>query len=713
MDIQNFKPKFIEIFNELCIQVKDINSEHVCLVYPKEQFGKGISKLIEFEFTATIDQLEMTTNNLPIVNFQEFHFKLYLSHPQILFDNFENIIGSLKYMYIHSNQLVHYINVTEILNDYLNLPGFLHLLDTCPKEVYQRYCNLVYDYCEKTRQTLLITEFLMKITSSDHLYQLIHVTVDCINIQYGDRSIKLLFELCKHPPILNIVNNRLMYLVSHLLVDYFNVSLLPLEMILTESPTTIELETLLEIMRKRTVDCSYYLRLIEYLNKVGMVHGKIMTIFQQQIYVEKSNGGHGLEWLKKSSQTWHYLYEFECREYILESELKIDIETPKINNTIDDFLSVAPENKTIRALFETLLYPGFKFTTILNEMLKSNDFENLEKVVIHSGIFISDLKSSSESHFCSRFILINFTSDLQIRQMMKLINMLNQLDPELKKVILGYLNAQPPSEVNHIIETIWQEKIKILKDLCYSSHHGFYFNDPIDTNHPTHQQTEIPVLPNTIFHHILRQMIRFYPFGMNDLYSIAMASKSFFSVVCHLIKNFKLKKTLDEQLEISPNNIGKLIDIHSKYSILNSGIYHLSTQRLFSFHYQSIETIFYQLTSLEINTSFIYIVERELPNLLKLTVNLTNNNITMLRNLILYCPILEKIKLSLIKEFCPQITTLFEEIFVATKNSICYIDLSYYYYTMKNHSHLIENIKTQCQSFKNQYNKFSFNLQIK
>ncbi|KYQ96867.1 hypothetical protein DLAC_04176 [Tieghemostelium lacteum] len=717
--IQVYKPQFIEIFNELCVQVKNFNYGHNCQIFPKEQFGKGISKLIEFGFIITLDQLQMVTDNLPIVKYHKFHFKLYSSHPQILFDNFETILGNLKSIYFHRNDWTCYINAIETLNDILNLPGFLYLLNICPKETYQKYCDLIFDFCDQTKQTLFIIEFLMKITPIERVFKLVvenRYFID--NKSASIRSTKPILELCKQFPIHQIGHKDFLSTASLLPEKYFEGNRLPLETILTDSPTEFEIDLLLSVMRKKRVAWFHYWDLITYLTKARVIDEKILDIVQQLVNEEKSNGGHGFEWLKKSTKIWYYLLEYDNYEFkIKKPKKKIYMESPpKIYKTLDDFLSISTWNIKIRALIETLLYPGYKFTLIVNEMGKNDSFYySKDNMMMDFSDILSNL--GEDTHFCCHFLLMNFqlsyeTPDEypQFTLMMSLIKFLKQLDPNLKTVILEYINYHGPiSKAKEVMEFIWQSKITVLKDLSYSTHLGFFINNSVDIIKPT-VLSEIPMIPKTILHQILRQMVRFYPFGMNDLYSIAMASKSFFSVVCHLIKNFNLKKPMDNQfktLNWNPRNIqiGKLIDVHSQFSVLNTGIYHLSTQRLFSFHYQSIETIFYQLTSLEINTSFLYCVDRELPNLLKLTVDLTNNNITMLRNLILYCPILEKIKLSMTSELCSNITTLFEEIFLATKNSLSYLFFRYYEKLMENDPNQIENIKNQCQSFQNQYTK--------
>ncbi|KYQ88728.1 hypothetical protein DLAC_10754 [Tieghemostelium lacteum] len=252
------------------------------------------------------------------------------------------------------------------------------------------------------------------------------------------------------------------------------------------------------------------------------------------------------------------------------------------------------------------------------------------------------------------------------------------LDSSLKDNLLKQFKSFDVISKKSILRYIKENDIQILEYLNDFTLTGFTFNhNKIEQN-----------FNNLIIQKLVGYITRDKSTKPSDILSLSLVSKLFFKSVCLTFQHYKiqLNQRLPDKYQIS----------RRKWSFMSLGCYHLNYKDLERFHYQDVEDIFYQLSSLTISRPMIYLVNREMSNLTHLDIeirdDMTLNCILQMMN---HCFKLESVKFSFIYELnsnrISQIDAIFQKLFL---NNSSTLDKLYFGYPATYNTELIESIKS-------------------
>ncbi|KYQ93871.1 hypothetical protein DLAC_05270 [Tieghemostelium lacteum] len=191
-----------------------------------------------------------------------------------------------------------------------------------------------------------------------------------------------------------------------------------------------------------------------------------------------------------------------------------------------------------------------------------------------------------------------------------------------------------------LLKFIKQEEIKPLDFLFDSKLTGFSFNLDIQEQDFS---SSTPQVQNLLVQKVLRYLYQDERVSKQEYLEMALTSKVFFNETCKIFKNIPVRF----------DNAVSRFKI-SKWSFFQGSLYHLKYSQLSRFHYDDMENVFLQLSSLNLDTNnFLYLVKQEMKNLKSLTVKFNGYgnkiNFLSLLNLLQFSPNLEYIDLNLSK----------------------------------------------------------------
>ncbi|KYQ93868.1 hypothetical protein DLAC_05268 [Tieghemostelium lacteum] len=189
-----------------------------------------------------------------------------------------------------------------------------------------------------------------------------------------------------------------------------------------------------------------------------------------------------------------------------------------------------------------------------------------------------------------------------------------------------------------LLKFIKQEEIKPLDFLFDSKLTGFSFNLDIQEQDFS---SSTPQVQNLLVQKVLRYLYQDERVPKQEYLEMALTSKVFFNETCKIFKNIPVR---------FENSIRRFKV--SKWSFFQGSLYHLRYSQLSRFHYDDMESVFLQLSSLNLDTNnFLFLVKQEMKNLTSLTVKFSGNgnkiNFLSLLNLLQFSPNLEYIDLNL------------------------------------------------------------------
>ncbi|KYQ88756.1 hypothetical protein DLAC_10788 [Tieghemostelium lacteum] len=269
------------------------------------------------------------------------------------------------------------------------------------------------------------------------------------------------------------------------------------------------------------------------------------------------------------------------------------------------------------------------------------------------------------------------------------------LDSSLQDNLLKQFKSFDVISKKSILRYIKENDIRILEYLNDFTLTGFIFN------HNKIEQilnNQTPHIQNLIIQKFVGYIIRDKSTKPSDILSLSLVSKLFFRSVCLTFQHCKiqLNQGLPDKYQIS----------RRKWSFMSLGCYHLNYKDLERFHYQDVEYIFYQLSSLTIHKPMIYLVNREMSNLTHLDIeihmNFTDMTLSCILQMMNHCFKLESVKFSFIYELnsnrISQIDAIFQKLFL---NNSSTLDKLYFGYPAIYNTELIESIESIIDHIKN------------
>ncbi|KYQ93870.1 hypothetical protein DLAC_05269 [Tieghemostelium lacteum] len=210
--------------------------------------------------------------------------------------------------------------------------------------------------------------------------------------------------------------------------------------------------------------------------------------------------------------------------------------------------------------------------------------------------------------------------------------------PETTNKILEQFKLLKDQIKRLLLKFIKQEEIKPLDFLFDSKLTGFSFNLDIQ-EHDFSSST--PQVQNLLVQKVLRYLYQDERVPKQEYLEMALTSKVFFNETCKIFKNIPVR------FEYSIHRFKV-----SKWSFFQGSLYHLKYSQLSRFHYDDMENVFLQLSSLNLDTNnFLYLVKQEMKNLTSLAVEFNGYenkiNFLSLLNLLQFSPNLEYIDLNL------------------------------------------------------------------
>ncbi|KYQ88754.1 hypothetical protein DLAC_10786 [Tieghemostelium lacteum] len=259
------------------------------------------------------------------------------------------------------------------------------------------------------------------------------------------------------------------------------------------------------------------------------------------------------------------------------------------------------------------------------------------------------------------------------------------LDSSLQDNLLKQFKSFDVISKRSILRYIKENDIRILEYLNDFTLTGFTFNhNKIEQN-----------LNNLIIQKLVGYITRDKSTKPSDILSLSLVSKLFFKSVCLTFQHYKiqLNQRLPDKYQLS----------RRKWSFMSLGCYHLNYKDLERFHYQDVEDIFYQLSSLTIHKPMIYLVNREMSNLTHLDIEIRDDiSLNCILQMMNHCFKLESVKFSFIYELnsnrISQIDAIFQKLFL---NNSSTLDKLYFGYPAIHNTELIESIEYIIYHIKN------------
>ncbi|KYR01661.1 hypothetical protein DLAC_01663 [Tieghemostelium lacteum] len=188
---------------------------------------------------------------------------------------------------------------------------------------------------------------------------------------------------------------------------------------------------------------------------------------------------------------------------------------------------------------------------------------------------------------------------------------LKSLETLLQDNLLKQFKSFDIASKKCILRYIKQNEIRVLEYLNDFNLTGFTFDhNKIEQN--INNQT--PYVQNLIIQKFVSFITRDKSTKPSDILLLSLVSKLFFKSVCLTFQHYKIKlpQKLPDKYQLSSG----------MWSFMSLGCYHLNYKDLERFHYQDVEDIFYQISSLTIHTPMMFLVEREMSNLTHLKIEI-------------------------------------------------------------------------------------------
>ncbi|KYR01663.1 hypothetical protein DLAC_01665 [Tieghemostelium lacteum] len=188
---------------------------------------------------------------------------------------------------------------------------------------------------------------------------------------------------------------------------------------------------------------------------------------------------------------------------------------------------------------------------------------------------------------------------------------LKSLETLLQDKILKQFKSFDITSKKCILRYIKKNEIRVLEYLNDFNLTGFTF-DHYKIEQNINNQT--PYVQNLIIQKFVSFIARDKSTKPSDNLLLSLVSKLFFKSVCLTFQHYKIKlpQKLPDKYQLS----------RGMWSFMSLGCYHLNYKDLERFHYQDVEDIFYQISSLTIQNPMTYLVEREMSNLTHLKIEI-------------------------------------------------------------------------------------------
>ncbi|KYR01207.1 hypothetical protein DLAC_02325 [Tieghemostelium lacteum] len=286
---------------------------------------------------------------------------------------------------------------------------------------------------------------------------------------------------------------------------------------------------------------------------------------------------------------------------------------------IESFIEAMKDAKQLKSenllIFDAIHKQLFDVTLQCNHC--TNDHESL---CVHSyfvGNVLTKYKLSDHNVEFTK-LLLPYLSSVKI------------LSPKLTTLILNQFKETKSTQKENILFLIRQKQITqlyFLFDPKQTGHRSFH--SPIPQQH-LNQST--PYVQNLIIQNIVSFICGDPSVTPIEILELSLTSKIFFQGVAKIFNCVKIPSIAKVKSTYS--------FLVSPWSLFSVGCYHMDYSSISRFNYQHAEDIFYQLGSLNLNTtSMIYQVNRELKNLTKLTIHLNfpNSINDTICNLLSFC----------------------------------------------------------------------------
>ncbi|KYQ93459.1 hypothetical protein DLAC_06151 [Tieghemostelium lacteum] len=259
------------------------------------------------------------------------------------------------------------------------------------------------------------------------------------------------------------------------------------------------------------------------------------------------------------------------------------------------------------------------------------------------------------------------------------------LDSSLQDNLLKQFKSFDVVSKKRILQYIKENDILVLEYLNDFTLTGLTFNhNKIEQN----LNNQTPYIQNLIIQKFVEFITRDKSTKPSDILSLSLVSKLFFKSVCLTFQQYKiqLKQKLPDKYQLS----------RRKWSFMSLGCYHLNYKDLERFHYQDVEDIFYQLSSLTIHKPMIYLVNREMSNLTHLDIEIRNDmSLSCILQMMNHCFKLQSVKFSFINQLNSkrilQIDAIFKKLIL---NNTSTLDKLYFGYPATNITECIESIQS-------------------
>ncbi|KYQ99993.1 hypothetical protein DLAC_03487 [Tieghemostelium lacteum] len=297
------------------------------------------------------------------------------------------------------------------------------------------------------------------------------------------------------------------------------------------------------------------------------------------------------------------------------------------------------------SFIDSLLYIDSDFIETQKFTYNLNQFNEIHQLLFYKNNNSIDIPQEDiiriHNRLVTGIIKMNILPDLlmyQIKMIIMYFKPFKSIDQSLQDILLKQFQSLDIFSKKSILRYIKQNEIRVLEYLNDKSISGLSFNDINQQEQNLNSQT--PYVQNLIIHNFVSFICRDKTTSPSDILSLSLVSKLFFKSVCLSFRDYKIQihKHLNTKYQLS----------RGVWSFMSLGCHHLNYRDLERFHYQQVEDVFYQLSSLQIQKHMVYLVDKEMTNLTHLSVEIRDDMLlSCISNMMNHCHTLQSFKFSI------------------------------------------------------------------
>ncbi|KYQ88927.1 hypothetical protein DLAC_10509 [Tieghemostelium lacteum] len=392
---------------------------------------------------------------------------------------------------------------------------------------------------------------------------------------------------------------------------------------------------------------------------------------------------HSIKTNKNSAKLYDYIKRVGSRSpedycYLLEFFMAYE-KVSEYTKMIPKFIGAINSNKKWLVRDESFFDTILRFYSIIKRKNPKEAKQLFEKTI---RSFIKTLESDNKSSMVKFDVIYPYLSDIKeinylLKQTKELLNDSDQFVEifkhfiDLDQIGQNFIQENLDSMIDMEVKSTNKNDILVLEYLNDSTLTGFTFNhNKIEQN----LNNQTPHIQNLIIQKFVGYITRDKSTKPSDILSLSLVSKLFFKSVCLTFQHYKiqLNQRIPDKYQLS----------RRKWSFMSFGCYHINYKDLERFHYQDVEDIFYQLSSLTIHKPMIYLVNREMSNLTHLDIETANDmSLSCILQMMNHCFKLQSVKFSFFFELnsnrISQIDAIFQKLILNNSSTLAKLYFGY------------------------------------